>query len=211
MNATIASGTATGTILADDCAPFGAPQSFSATAVSASQVSLSWAPVSGATGYEVHRATSISSGYSFLFTTPNTSYLDGAVIANTAYLYKVRAIGGAGTSAFSSVDAATAITFTDTTLSSAVQVKRLHITELHTAVNAMRAAAGLAPATFTDSDITTQSTRLKAVHITELREALNAARSMIGLATLSYTDPTITVGSTTAKAAHVTELRAGTR
>ncbi len=188
--------------------PFGPPQVFSATAASTSQVNLSWAPVTGATSYEIFRSTG-HSAYASYATTSSTSYPDSGVVANTTYVYEVRAIGGAGTTGFSALDAATTIVFTDPTLSSVVNIKTTHINELRTAVNAMRAAGGLGAATFTDT--LTSSTPIKAVHITELRSALDAARSAIGLTALSYTDPTITVGVTTAKVAHVTELRAGTQ
>ena len=204
-NATIASGTGTGTIDADDTTTQ-PPTLFSATAASTSQVNLSWAPVTGATSYEIFRATSVSGGYSLLMTTSNTTHADLAVSANTTYLYKVRVTGGV---TFSSVDVATTVSFTDPVLSSAIPIKAAHITQLRTAVNAMRAAAGLSAATFTDSTLTPQSTIIKRVHLAELRTALDAARSAMGLSALSYTDPTITVQSTPVKAAHITELRSG--
>ncbi|HYC60708.1 MAG TPA: Calx-beta domain-containing protein [Thermoanaerobaculia bacterium] len=208
-NATIATGTGTGTIMADDASAFGAPQLLSATAASASQVNLTWAPVAGATTYDIFRATSIGSGYSLLTTTSNNFHSDNTVSANTTYLYKVCANGGPGTPPCSSVDAATTVVFTDPTLSSAIKVKAAHIMQLRTAVNAMRAAAGLPAATFTDATLTAGSTKPKAVHIAELRMALDAARAAIGLAALSYTDPTITAQSTKIKAAHIAELRSG--
>lgn len=123
----------------------------------------------------------------------------------------MRAKDGETASDFTSVDAATTIVFTDATLSSAITAKAVHITQLRTAVNAKRIAAGLAAATFTDSTITAQSTTIKDEHITELRTALDAARAAIGLAALVYTDSTITPQSTPMKSAHVTELRSGTQ
>jgi hypothetical protein len=120
-------------------------------------------------------------------------------------------MNGAVASGFTSIDPATTIVFTDATLSTSVVIKAAHITELRTAVNAMRAAAGLGAATFTDGTLNTLSTPIKAVHITELRTALDAARSAIGLAAISYTDPTITANTTSPKGAHITELRNGTQ
>jgi hypothetical protein len=55
----------------------------------------------------------------------------------------------------------------------------------------MRAAAGLAPQSFTDPSLT--GVAIKAAHVTQLRTALDAARTTIGLPALSYTDSTITV------------------
>jgi hypothetical protein len=189
-------------------AAFGIPPGFSATATSTTQVALSWGAVSGATGYEIYRAT-VHPSYSVLTSTAATAYVDSGLSANTAYLYAVRAIGSGGPSSFSTVDAATTIVFTDATLSSAVSAKTAHITQLRTAVNALRTAAGLSASSFTDSTLTSASTTIQAVHITELRTALNAARAAIGLALIAYTDPTLTTQVTTIKAAHLTELRAG--
>jgi hypothetical protein len=46
-------------------------------------------------------------------------------------------------------------------------IKAVHLTELRTAVNAVRTAAGLSPATFTDA--TPGGILIKAIHIQELR------------------------------------------
>jgi hypothetical protein len=182
---------------------FGAPQLFSATATGTSQVALSWAPVSGATSYEIFRNNALLTG------TAATSLNDNAVAASTSYIYKVRALGP-GTSAFSTPDAATTIVFTDANVLGAV-IKAAHITELRAAVNAMRAVAGLGAATFTDPTLTPQTAIIKAVHITELRTALAAARTSLGVPALTFTDPTLTTGVTPTKAAHLLELRAGTQ
>jgi hypothetical protein len=189
--------------------PLAAPTLFSATAAGTSSVVLSWAASSGATMYEVHRSTSVSSTYTLSVTTSNTSAMDGLPLnANTTYLYKVRAVGSSGPSPFSTVDAATTTTFDDTSLTG-VGIKAVHITQARTAVSAMRVAAALAPATFTDSSLS--GVVIKAEHITELRNALDAARSAIGLPPIMYVDPTITPGVTTAKAGHVLQVRSGTQ
>jgi adhesin/invasin len=185
---------------------FGPPPGFSATATSASQISLSWISVSGATSYQIYRGTSIST-LGFLGSSITTGYVDSGLSANSTYVYMVRAMNGAAASGFSSIDPATTIVFTDPSVSSSVKIKSAHVTELRTAVNAMRAAAGLGAATFTDGT----PTSIKAAHFTELRTALDAARSAIGLAALSYTDPAITANVTSVKGAHLTELRNGTK
>lgn len=102
------------------------------------------------------------------------------------------------------------LAFTDGTLTTGSSaVKAVHITELRTRINNVRAACGLAAATWTDASLTAGSTTIKAVHLTELRTALNAAyTSMACSRTVPiYTDPTLTAGSTVVKAIHVTELR----
>jgi hypothetical protein len=186
------------------------PTNLLATATSTSNVGLTWTFAPGATGYEIWRS-SLNSAYALAGTTSGTSFNDTTVSANTTYLYRLKAVFSGGTSGFGSVDAATTVLFTDTTLTSSIAVKAVHLTELRTAVNAMRAAAGLGAATFTDPTLTAGTTRVKAAHVSELRTALDAARSGIGLTPITYTDATITASTTTIKGAHVTELRSGTQ
>ncbi len=189
-------------------APIDTPSMFAATATSTSQVGVSWLPVSGATSYEVFRATTVSGPYSLAITTSAVSASDGGRSPNTTYLYKVRALGLGGSSAFSPVDPATTVMFTDASLAG-ILIKAAHITELRTAVNAMRSAAGLSSTTFTDGSL--PGVLIKRLHILELRTALDEARTTIGISALRYTDPTLTAGVTTVRAAHVLEPRSGTQ
>jgi hypothetical protein len=85
----------------------------------------------------------------------------------------------------------------------------VHITQLRTAVNAVRAAAGLGAQSFTDPSL--PAVKIKATHVTQLRTALDAARTAIGLPAVSYTDSTITAGSTVLKTAHIADLRNGVK
>ena len=178
--------------------PPAAAPTLTATATGASQVSLSWTAVGGAASYEIERSFN-DSAFTPLITVAGTSHTDNGLTANTTYLYRVRTVAGA----FSNIDSATTTVFTDPLLAVGGVVKAAHFTELRTAVNAMRASAGLAPQVFTDSTLTT----IKAVHLTELRTALNAARAEIGLAALTYTNPS--PSGVTVKAVHVNGLRAG--
>jgi hypothetical protein len=187
--------------------PLDTPVGFSAVAMSSSEVALTWLPVIGATGYDVHRATVIGA-FAPITTTSATSVVDSGRSANTTYLYKVRAIGAGTASAFSSVDVATTIVFTDPSLPSH-GIRAIHIMELRTAVNAMRVAANLTEMTFTDSSLS--GTIIRRIHITELRSSLDAARSTIGLPAISYTDPTLSAGVTIVKGVHLQELRNGTQ
>ena len=81
-----------------------------------------------------------------------------------------------------------------------------HVSEVRTAVNAVRALAGLGAASFTDTNLT--GVVWRAVHIEELRNALNPAREQLPLPAVSYTDPDSLVGSFF-KAAYITDLRGG--
>ena len=66
---------------------------------------LSWDKVTGATKYEVWRATSKSGTYTKMTTTTKNTYTNTSAKAGTTYYYKVRAICGvsAATSAYSTV------------------------------------------------------------------------------------------------------------
>lgn len=66
---------------------------------------LTWSKVTGATKYEVYRATSKSGTYTKMTTTNKTSYTNTSAKAGTTYYYKVRAIcnNSAAASAYSSV------------------------------------------------------------------------------------------------------------
>ncbi len=184
------------------------PSMFSASATSTSQVTLSWLPVSGATSYEVWRSATIGGAFTLAVTTAATSTVDGGRAADTTYLYQVRALGIAGSSGFSPIDAATTTMFADMSLPG-VTIKGVHLTEVRTAVNAMRVAGGLTPQTFTDGSL--GGVPIKRLHFVELRTALDAARSAIGLGEILYTDPALGALVTTVKALHVNELRAGTQ
>jgi hypothetical protein len=185
------------------------PTGFSATATSTTQVALTWSAASGATGYEIHRSVA-NSAFTLLTTTANTSINDSGLSSNTTYLYRVRATTGGAASPFTATDAATTMLFTDDPLTGGTIAKAVHVTQLRTAVNAMRAAAGLSAQAFTDAGLASGAP-INAVHLTELRSALDQARATIGLGSISYTDPTIAAQSTRVKAAHFTELRNGVK
>jgi PKD repeat protein len=184
--------------------PFGAPAGLVATAVGTSQVDVTWHGVSGVDHYEVARST--GGAFTTVGTPAGTAYTDFNVSAGVSYVYKVRAIDAVATpSAYSAPDAATTIVFSEGPV-----IQAVHIAALRSAVNSMRAAAGLGPMSFTDPSLAA-GTLVKKVHIDETRAALDAARSTIGLPTLTYTDPTLTPGVTVVKNAHVQELRNGCR
>lgn len=82
------------------CIP-SAPTGLSATAVSGSQINLSWAAVSGATGYYVYR------GGVYIGSSGTTSYSDTGLSCNTSYSYYVIAYNSSGSSAASATVSAT--------------------------------------------------------------------------------------------------------
>jgi hypothetical protein len=195
-------------LISGDTAPT-APANLTATAQSASSVSLSWSASSGATQYEVARMFNGGS-LQTIATVQNPSYSDTAVTASTAYLYRVRAIGLGGTSVYSTPDVATTIVFSDDPIvAGQTTVRRTHLMEMRSAVAAVCLTAGLAQPTWTDSTITAGVTPIRAAHILELRSNLTNAFASLGLPAPAFTN-TVSAGALV-HAADVQELRTAVR
>jgi hypothetical protein len=87
-----------------DTTPPATPSGLTATAVSSSQINLSWSPSfdtggSGLAGYKVYRSTTQ------IATTTATNYSDNGRAANTRYCYKVAAYDNAGNTSAQSTQA----------------------------------------------------------------------------------------------------------
>ncbi|MBI2214704.1 MAG: glycoside hydrolase family 44 protein [Acidobacteria bacterium] len=186
-----------------------APTGFSASATSTTQVAATWTAAAGATLYEVYRSAG-NSAFSLVSSTSTTSFNDTSLTANTTYLYRLRAVAGSAASPFTAIDPATTIIFTDDPLNVGMTAKAAHVTQLRTAVNAMRTAAGLTPQSFSDPSLS-PGLAIKRAHLTELRTALDEARGAIGISAMAYTDPVITSQITPMKATHIRDLRDGVK
>lgn len=192
------------TILNEDIFNGVAPSGLAAEATGTTQVALTWNALAGAT-YRVYRSDD-GSTWMEISTSVSNAFVDSTVSAGKSYLYRVRAVDGPIESIDSSPDLATTVLFTNAELTpGSTTIKVDHISDLRAGVNAVRQLAGLTPAAFTDSTITT-STHIKRIHVIELRAALDEARSVLGLASLPYTD-SITAGVTWIKALHIQEIR----
>lgn len=179
------------------------PQTFD-THLSETDALLTWTAVSDAVSYDVERSD--GSAYVVIASTASLSTTDSGITAGHAYLYRVRSKNAAGiASGWSVPDLMTAVSFTDDPLSVGTLVKAAHLSELRTGINAVRALAGLPPATVTDDSV------VRAVHISELRTALAAARELLGLQTLTFSHPTLQPGVSIISAADFIELREGIR
>src|ERR1044072_8733873 len=159
----------------------------------APRVTISWTATPGADHYQVEKTNNVNVAYSSVSTNvTGTSYTDTGVSSVTAYLYRVRAVDAAGNvSTYSNIDLATAITFTDDTITrQSTLVKAAHITELRQAVDAVRALANSGAANWGGA-ITPNSTLVQASHIQDLRTNLDAARNTLGLPQCKYNDNSI--------------------
>ncbi len=184
-----------------------APNGVLATAASTTSVQVGWNAVAGATAYDIYRS-SAGTNYVKIGSSGVTGFTDGAASPNTAYLYAIKATNNSVVSASSAPILVTTILFTDAITARVTRIKAVHVSELRTAVNAVRALAGLSSYNFTDANLT--GLRIRVVHIAELRSALDSARTVLGLPVLNYIDATLTPAVTPVKAAHITALRSGT-
>lgn len=186
-----------------------APTGVVALASSTSNVNITWNAVAGAVQYDVYRRAAGGS-FTLAGTTAATNFPDGGRTANTAYLYLVKAIGaGAETSPDSAADLATTTIYTnDPAVAASTTVAAAHITQLRTAVDAVRAlAGGLGGGSYAQAVST--GVVITAAHMLELRTALTPARSTLGLSAVTYTY-TPAIGSLM-RAADINELREGTK
>lgn len=182
------------------------PTNVTANAQSASSVTISWTASAGASSYNVYRSTN-NSAFTLAGSTASTSFNDGGRSANTAYMYNVRAVNG-GESADSDKDFATTVVFTDDPLVvNSTSIKSAHVTELRTAVNALRMLNG-GQSAFGFTDPALDSTVLvKAVHLTELQTQLNIVRTALGFPTITFTETPS--ADTPIEKLHIDELRPG--
>jgi hypothetical protein len=178
------------------------PTGVTATAVSSTRVDVAWPTAAAATSYQIDRQAA-GDGFSQIGTSMTSSFSDTTASADAAYLYRVRAVNASGVTSSSAADLATTVIFVDSPLTSGIFVKAVHLSQLRTAVNAVRLLAGLPTANFTDA--ATAGTAIRAVHVTELRSTLDAARGALGLSTSGYTDASLT--GVAIKAVHFQELR----
>lgn len=182
------------------------PTNVLALASTGSAVFVSWSASNGATSYSVFR----SDGGAYVYlgdpTPPAaTSYLDEFALPNKAYVYRVQAHNGEGSSDLSGGDIATTVIYTDPTLTAGMRIKAVHLTELRTAANLLYALGDPVnvPA-YTDPTIVPGSTTVKALHFEEVEYVLLLARTNLGLSVPSALG---IVSGAPVPTAHITALR----
>jgi len=180
------------------------PSGLVARATSTNTVVITWRASPDAIRYHLDRSAN-GGGFTRIAEPTGTSYTDSGLTPNTTYVYRVRAVRSNNqVTGYSNRDHATTIMFTDDPLvPGETPIKAVHLTELRTAVNAVRKSAGLATVGWTDSSLV--GVAVKAVHITELRNALTPALTALGK-TATYTDSGLSPGDLI-KAVHFQEIR----
>jgi uncharacterized protein (TIGR02145 family) len=88
----------------------GTPANVTASAASATSITVSWSAVSGAVDYYVYRSTSATGTYSRVGNTSATTYTNTGLTTGTTYYYKVSAYNGSTESPQSAYASATANT-----------------------------------------------------------------------------------------------------
>lgn len=185
-----------------------APTNLAVTAAADTSISLSWtAPAGSVDHYEIERSQNIAGPFLFRANAAGTTFQDTSVTTDQAYLYRVRAVTSGGVPSVPSTMAlgtATSFEFNGAGLVGNV-VKKQHIYDIRTAINAVRTVAGLSAATWTRSDLTNQL--IMANDVQELRTRLGEGLSVLGISVAAYTDPTLVAGTTLIKGAHIDELQ----
>ena len=186
--------------------PFGAPTGLNAISFGG-PVQLAWNATTNTDHYEIWRSDGLA--WAQAGTSTIAAFSDFAAPASAALLYRVRAFSADSVaSPFSASDLALTYTFTDGTLLPHVTpVKRIHLTELRSAADAVRAISGLGAASWAEANPQT----VRAAHIVELRTAINEARAALLLPTLTFTDTTLPAGIKGIRAVHFEELRGAMR
>lgn len=193
------------------CTPFGTPTNVAAMVMgdaAAPTIAIMWTPVCNADSYLVERESLKTNGFDTqVGTVAGTMITDNGATPGAAYLYRVTAKMGPTSSNASSGVLATAIIFTDPNLAAAT-IKRVHLTQLRTAVSAIHFLSGLGSiATWPNDDtITIGSTKVRGVHVTDLRTKLDEAMQQLLLTTGGWTNSTLN-NTVKVQAVHFTEIR----
>lgn len=205
-----------------------APTNLIASAISTTQINLSWSAPEGATGYSylLERSTNYSTspdhGFVQIATVSGISYTDTVSATPVAtYLYRVRSISGQQQSAPGILNFATTKSFQEQISNQdppgRTTIKATHFLELQEAVNAVRASAGLNAFTWSDPQGRAPASGVPILksHLLDLRNGLNQALSALGITPQPYTDEALADGTlpagTFVKKAHIDELRQRTR
>jgi flagellar hook assembly protein FlgD len=170
-----------------------------------------WSPVSGAASYQVYKANPYPSWQLVpnapIYYSSSTGYYstNDGVAPNAAAVYKIQPINASGAPVGppSTPAIVTGSLYADDPLTTTIPSKVQHISDLRSAVNTMRAAAGLGAVSWART--LTVGSAVQKGDIVELRTAVDAALQNIGLASPPYLDPVLT--AVPLKRNHLQQLR----
>jgi hypothetical protein len=94
----------------------------------------------------------------------------------------------------------------DPIIAGKTSIRLVHLTELRSRIDAVRAVFNLPPYSWNDPVLTARTSSIRAVHISDLRTALVQAYAAARMTTPTFTDDGLT--GVTVKAAHLAEIRA---
>lgn len=154
-------------------------------------VTLYWDAVPGATFYDVKRTSSGYPAWDHVVRV-NIAVAGDQLNANSAYVYRIYPVDNAGNPVGPPSNTALVSTFVytdETIVPGSTPVKPVHVTELRTSINAIRAACGLGAQSWTNNVVS--NAPIKRQDITDLRTGLDGAFSTIGLTLPAYVDPVI--------------------
>lgn len=200
--------------IAASAAPFGVTAQPATANSPSAAVALTWSAVAGATRYRVERKDA-SNDWASIGTTTTHSKEDSGATSGIAYLYRICVANAAGncTSGYSKPALGAKFNFpADPTIEANVTTIQLaHITELRTAVNAVRLLAELDEFNWNTSLAPAPSYQglVYASHIRQLREKLDEALAALGIKPSAYDDSTLfgAPNGTSIKASHIRQLR----
>jgi hypothetical protein len=178
----------------------------------AGQIRLEWnaSPTAGVT-YRVYYGTASSpEGNHPLIRNVGTQLTDTVpdLTNGVRYYFVVKAVSAAGAVSSASNEVSgfpgSSLSFTDDPLLPGVHnAKVVHMSELRSRIDGLRAARGLGPFSWTPI---ASGMMIRASHVNELRTVLSAEYVARNLQAPTYTDNPLAVG-TSIKAVHITQLR----
>jgi hypothetical protein len=202
------------------------PTNFTVHATATTQITLSWAST-GAPNYSIERSTNYSAPNNNGFAQHATvdcangcsntiTFIDSVPATPVAtYLYRVRSVSGSQQSAQSTFDFATTQSFPEQIQNQdpgRTPIRATHFLELREAVNAVRAAVGLGPFSWSDPQGRAPASQVPILksHMQDLRNGLDQALSILGFTSQAYTDQGLPNGTAVRKV-HIDELRQRTK
>lgn len=209
------SSTATVTVVQPPTVPASLDAWFDvSTAQSTPTIHVSWSASASSVGiarYEVQRSFDGASFVTVGSVQLGTSFNDTQVVMGKAYVYNVHAVDSNNIAGLNTGnDIATAVVFSNDPLPApptATLIRGIHVSELRSAIDAVRRSAGL-PAQWTSYSPLTGL--IYASTFNELRNALADARNVLGLPAVTYSQSTVVPGMIILRS-DLTALRGGVK